>query len=144
MPQSNDAELTELYTAAPGTDVENDEPNAVLGGPPSNTFDLRLQAVAGNTLGASGAAYTLRADCIDETTAERVASMSVGPVNQNFNNLAGNDWQQISDGSYKKEQTATINRVAARSGHVFRYVGSLVGANGDVVSFIESNKFIML
>jgi hypothetical protein len=142
MPQSNDAELTELFTAAPGTDVENNEPNAVLGGPPDSTFDLRLQAVAGNTLGASGAAYTLRADCIDETEAVRVASMSVGPVAQNFD--LGDGWQQIADGSYKKEQSATINRVAARSGHVFRYVASLVSANGDVVSFIESNKFIML
>jgi hypothetical protein len=142
MPQSNDGQLVELFTAAAGTDVENDEPNAVLGGPPDNTFDLRLQAVAGNTLGASGAAYTLRADCIDETTAERVASMSLGPVNQNFD--TGDGWQQIADGSYKKEQAATITRVAARANHVFRYVGSLVSVNGDVVSFIESNKFIML
>jgi hypothetical protein len=31
MPQANDAELTELYTASPGVDVEDNEPNT---GPP--------------------------------------------------------------------------------------------------------------
>jgi hypothetical protein len=29
-------------------------------------------------------------------------------------------------------------------GHVFRYVASLVNANGDIVSFIESNKFVLV
>ena len=143
MPQANDAELTRLYTSAPLTDVENDEPNAQIGAP-SNTFELHLEAVAGNVIGAGGGAYTLRADCIDETTAERVASMSLGPLNQNFNNAPGNDWLPIGDGSFKKEMKATINRVAARSGHVFRYVASLVNPNGDVVSFKESHKFIVL
>src|SRR5215203_4081240 len=108
MPQANDAELTELYTTALNVDVENNEPNAQIGAP-ANTFNLRLQAVAGNVIGGGGGNYSLRADCIDETLAARNGGMSVGPAN-----------------------------------HVFRYVGSLVSANGDVVSFIESNKFILL
>ena len=29
-------------------------------------------------------------------------------------------------------------------GHVFRYVASLVSDNGDIVSFIESNKFVLV
>jgi hypothetical protein len=95
-------------------------------------------------IGGGGGNYTLRADCIDETLAARNPSMSVGPLNQAFNNAPGNDWTLTADLSFVKEQTAVINRDPAAAGHVFRYVGSLVSANGDVVSFIESNKFIML
>jgi len=90
MPQANDAELTELYTASTGVDVEDNEPNTgAPGNPPSNTFDLHLQAVAGNALGGSGANYSLRADCIDETLAAPNPGMSVGPLNQQFNGADG-------------------------------------------------------
>ena len=44
--QANDAELTELYTASAGEEVENNEPNADNTAAGANTFDLRLQAVA--------------------------------------------------------------------------------------------------
>src|SRR5215211_3089177 len=80
MPQSNDAELTELYTASTGVEVEDNEPNTgPPAGPPANNFDVRLQAVAGNAIGNSGADYTLRLDCIDESLSLRNASMSRGP-----------------------------------------------------------------
>ena len=41
-----------------------------------------------------------------------------------------------------KEQTETINVDFTAAGHVLRYV-ALVGVN-NVVSFIESNKFILV
>jgi hypothetical protein len=144
MPQSNDAELTELYTASTGVDVEDNEPNTgPPAGPPANNFDVRLQAVAGNTIGSSGADYTLRLDCIDESLSLRNASMSRGPLNQAFNNAPGNDWV-ATGGNFKKEQTANITVDNAARGHVLRYVATLVSVNGDVVSFIESNKFILI
>lgn len=142
MPQANDAELTELYTASTGVDVEDNEPNTgAPGNPPSNTFDLHLQAVAGNALGGSGANYSLRADCIDETLAAPNASMSVGPLNQQFN---GADGWVAAGTNFVKDATAPINVDPAARGHVLRYVASLVSVNGDVVSFIESNKFILI
>ena len=49
MPQSNDAELTELFTASTGVNVEDNEPNTGPPAcPPANNFDVRLQAVAGS------------------------------------------------------------------------------------------------
>jgi hypothetical protein len=142
MPQANDAELTELYTASLGVDVEDNEPNTgPPGGPPANTFDLHLQAVAGNTIGGSGANYSLRADCIDETLAAPNANMSVGPLNQQFN---GADGWVAAGTNFVKDATTPINVDPAARGHVLRYVASLVSVNGDVVSFIESNKFILI
>jgi hypothetical protein len=79
MPQANDAELTELYTSAPGLDVEDDEPNTgAPGGNPTANFQLNLEAVAGNVIGNGGGNYRLEITCIDETLAAPNASMSPG------------------------------------------------------------------
>ena len=41
------------------------------------------------------------------------------------------------------DQTFTITVDPGVQGHVLRYVATLVSANGDNVSFIESNKFVL-
>ena len=88
MPQANDAEITDVHSASVNlSGVEDNEPNTPAPGvrPPNTTFDVRLEMVAGNVLGASGADYTLTLTCIDETlgaarpdndggTAQRVSS----------------------------------------------------------------------
>jgi hypothetical protein len=147
MPQANDAELTELYTTPTLEQVEDNEPNS---GPPGGAsapdFDLRLQAVAGNVIGNGGANYTLRIDCIDDTLAEPNGSMSPGTLNQAFNNAVGNDWQPGggNTGNFVKEQTFRITVDNAAKGHVLHYVATMVSANGDIVSFLESNRFILV
>ena len=144
MPQANDAELTELYTAATGLDVEDSEPNTgPPGGPPANTFDLHLEAVAGNVIGNGAANYRLRVDCIDDTLAAPNANMSPGTLNQQFN--AANGWQPGGvAGNFLKEQVFPINVDNAARGHVLHYLASLISVNGDVVSFIESEPFILV
>ena len=62
---------------------------------------------------------------------------------QEFSNSAGNDWQPAGT-DFVKEQTETINVDFTAAGHVLRYVATLVGVNNDVVSFIESNKSILV
>ena len=144
MPQANDAELTEIYTAATGLDVEDNEPNTgPPGGPAANAFDLHLEAVAGNVIGNGAADYRLRIDCIDDTLAAPNGAMSPGTLNQQFN--AANGWQAGgAAGNFVKEQVIPINVDNAARGHVLHYVASLVSVNGDVVSFLESNSFILV
>lgn len=142
--QANDAELTELYTAAAGEEVENNEPNANNTAAGATTFDLRLQAVAGEVRGDDGSDYKLRIDCIDETLAAPNALMSVAEVTQQFDKNSPNDWIEQPSQNFVKEQKNTITVDAAAKGHVLRYVASLRGVNGDVVSFIESNKFVLI
>jgi hypothetical protein len=144
MPQANDAELTELYTAATGLDVEDDEPNTgPPGGPPANSFDLHLEAVAGNVIGNGAANYQLRIDCIDDTLAAPNAGMSPGTINQQWN--AADGWLAGgAAGNFAKEQVFPIAVDNAARGHVLHYVASLVSVNGDVVSFLESNSFILV
>jgi hypothetical protein len=144
MPQANDAELTELYTAATGFDVEDNEPNTgPPGAAPAANYDLHLEAVAGNVIGNSGANYQLNITCIDETLAAPNANMSPGTQNQQFN--AANGWVAGGGaGNFLKEQVININVPGNVRGHVFRFVASLVSANGDIVSFLESNQFVLV
>ena len=144
MPQANDAEITELYTAATGFDVEDSEPNTgAPGAAPAANFDLHLEAVAGNALGNSGADYQLNITCIDETLAAPNAAMSPGTLNQQFN--SANGWNAGGGaGNFLKEQVINIAVPAGVRGHVFRYIATLVSANGDVVSFRESGRFVLV
>ena len=69
MPQANDAEITDVYSASVtsgrrGQRAEHAAPGVT---PPNTTFDMQLEMVAGNVIGASGADYTLTITCIDET-----------------------------------------------------------------------------
>jgi hypothetical protein len=144
VPQANDAELTQLYTAASGFDVEDNEPNTgAPGAAPANNFDLHLEAVAGNVIGNGAANYDLTITCIDETLAAPNAQMSPGTQAQQFN--AANGWLAGGGaGNFLKEQVFNIAVPAGVRGHVFRYVATLVSVNGDIVSFIESNRFVLV
>jgi hypothetical protein len=143
MPNANDAYITKLYTAATGFDVEDDEPNSgPPGNPPAGSFDLHLEAVAGNAIGNGSANYTITLTCIDETLAAPNAAMSRS-ANQEFD---GNDgWNPGGGaGNFLKEETFNIAVPANVRGHVFHYVGTLVADNNEVVSFSESNQFVIV
>jgi hypothetical protein len=69
--------------------------------------------------------------------------MSPGSLSQQFN--AANGWNAGGGaGNFLKEQVFNIAVPANVRGHVFRYVATLVSVNGDIVSFIESNRFVLV
>ena len=137
MPQSNNSELTEVRAVETGGDVQSNQPNADNKAP---TYDVLLEAVAGDPLGDSGAGYTLRIDCIDENLAQRNAQLSIGPLTQSW---SAPTWVKIGD-DFKTEQRFTLNVPAGVEGHMFRYVATLVGDNDDVTSFVESDPFLLV
>jgi hypothetical protein len=141
MPQANNAELTELYTAELGSTVRNEEPNADGA---AAQYHLIVQAVAGDPAGSNNGEYTLRMDCIDETLAERNADLSVDPVLQTFDgNTAGGLW--VADGDdFKTDQTFVIDVPAGVQGHLFRYVATLLSVNNDIITSIESRPFVLV
>jgi hypothetical protein len=142
VPQSNDAELVELYSAGTGVPVQDDEPNnGSPGGPPAPSFELHLEAVAGNTIGNGAGSYRLMVACIDDMLAAPNATMSPGTLNQQFNTASG--WIPAGP-SFLKKQVFTITVPPNVAGHVFHYIATLVSGNGNIVSFIESNRFILV
>jgi hypothetical protein len=146
MPQINDAEITSVYSASVTlAQVEDNEPNtpAAGGGAPATTFDVVLEAVAGNAIGNSGANYTLTLTCYDETTGDLAPAAMSRTSNEQFNSADG--WQlSVGAQNFFKQAVATITVPGGVRGHVFRYVATLVSDNNDIVSFKESNRFILV
>ena len=144
MPQANDAEITDVYSASVALDVEDNEPNTPAPGvaPPNPTFDIQLEMVAGNVIGSGAGNYTLTITCIDETTGLPNGQLSVPPVVQEFKLPL---WVASTPaGNFFSKQKFTKTVPPGVQGHVFRYIATLVSENNDVVSFRESNRFILV
>ena len=100
--------------------------------------------MAGNAIGNSGGRLQARTNCIDETlAAPEPATMSPGALNQEFNGNGGNAGGRLVELRQGADVPTSPSPRTCR-GHVFRYVASLVSDNGDIVSFIESNKFVLV
>jgi hypothetical protein len=144
VPQPNDAELTELYTASTGCDVEDNEPNTPApGGAPTANFELHLQAVAGNALGSGGADYVLTITAIDDT--EAAPNTALNPTGSPFSEEFSGTFNWVACGTnFVKDETYLIPVPTGVRGHVFHYVATLVAVDSGVVSFINSNQFILV
>jgi hypothetical protein len=144
MPNVDDAELTQLITVHTGGTVEDPAPNTPApGNPPPTNFDLLVQAAAGNTLGSSGAGYTLTITAYDQTAGAPVSTMN--PAGQPFaQTFSAPGWNPGGPTEYVNQQRFTISVPAGSAGHVFVYVASLVSNNANVASLIESNQFVLV
>jgi hypothetical protein len=149
MPQANDSELTRLITVHTGSTVEDPAPNTPPPGSPNAqpTFDLHLEAVAGNVVGSSGEPYTLTITAVDVTAGGGIAGLKPtgGGVNTtNGQSFSGPLWSASGPAEFVTNQTFTINVPGGVSGHVFIYTASLVSKNFDQASFIQSSPFVLV
>ena len=135
---ANDARITRVYTAQTGSVVEDPAPNAPGGG---GTFDLFFQAEAGNSIGSSGGDYTLTLTAYDVTTGDNNANLSVGPLAQKFNGTFG--WT-ASAPDFFKNTNQTLNVPAGVANHTFYYTATLVTVNGQIVSTLQSDLFVLI
>jgi hypothetical protein len=141
MPQANDAELTRVVSTSLGTPgVEDDEPNT--GGPgasPATSFYINVEGVAGNVKGNDKSDYTLYLSHVADTG---------GPALANFvrrQDFSSPTWRSVPPaGNFVTDQQFTVNVPAGASGHVYYYEVRLVSDNFDVVSFKQSNRFILV
>jgi hypothetical protein len=142
MPQANDGALTRLITVHTGGTVEDPAPNTPQpGNPAETTFDLHVEAVAGNTLGNSGATYQLTITASDLTAGAGAPGLSPGTFAQSFS--PGSGWKPGGADEYVTNQVFTINIPAGVSGHVFRYTGSLVSTDCEEAWLIRSDPFVL-
>lgn len=78
-----------------------------------------------------------------DTLAAPNAGMGLGTLAQAFN--AANGWiAGGAAGNFRKKQAFPITVPAGVKGHEFHYVVTLVGSNSDVVSSMESNRFVIV
>jgi hypothetical protein len=140
MPNFNDAEITRLYvaqTAAPF--VKDDAPNAPAGG----AFDVTMEMAAG---GAVAGPYTLVTTCADLSAfAPGPAVLTPGPQINGPGNFQQGNWVKAGPEYWTFSVSVTIPLPAgAGAGHVYQYTAALTNPDGQVVSIVQSDPFVLL
>lgn len=145
---ANDARIVRLFTTQVDGTVEDNTPNANSLAP--DQFDLILQTEVGGVLGNSGANYTLTFTAVnDDTVARQVALNPPGSPFKEEWNLGcgwirnGNDFVKTGAG----EATGIMRyRIAIPLGltGAFHYNVRLVSENYQIISFAQSNPFLLV
>jgi hypothetical protein len=139
---ANDARLTALSTARTGSLVKDAAPNA----PAAGTFDLILGAVAGSTLGSSGALYTLTISAIDLTAVTQ--GWPTQTLHQAFD--AANGWTLSGAGpDYQCNWTFAVpvpggGPGGPLAGHTLQCVASLVSQGAQIVYILHGDPFVLV
>jgi len=143
-----DARIVRLFTAQVDGTVEDDTPNAKARVP--FQFDLILQAEVGAVLGDSGANYTLTFSAVNDDMVARQVSLNPegNPFKEEWNAdhgwiRSGNDFVKTGPG---EADGITRYRIAIPPGltGAFHYNVRLVSVNFQVVSFVQSNPFLLV
>jgi hypothetical protein len=145
---ANDARIVRLFTAQVDGTVEDNTPNA--GDHHPGEFDLILQAEVGAVLGNSGANYTLTFVAINDDMVTRQVSLNPpgNPFAEEWNAAGG--WIRSGNGFVKTGQGEADGimryRIAIPSGltGAFHYNVRLVAENLQVISFAQSNPFLLV
>lgn len=143
---ANDARLVRLYATETGGEVEDNTPTAPGSGtaPPATSFDLLLEAEAGQNVGSSGIEYSLDIVAYDVTAGDNEPALNPTIPAQKFNaGDTGSVWKQ-SGTNFVSRQRFPITVPNAQQGHTIRYTATLVSKNRQIVSFIESAPFVLV
>jgi hypothetical protein len=145
---ANDARIVRLFSAQVDGTVEDDTPNAKARLP--DQFDLILQAEAGAVLGDSGANYILTFAAINDDMVTRQVSLNPpgNPFKEEWNAAhgwvrSGNDYVKTGQGEADGIMRYRIAIPPGLTG-AFHYNVRLVAENFQVVSFAQSNPFLLV
>ena len=139
---TNDARLVRVYTeeanAAASAHVGSSAPNATL--PPASTFNVVVEGDCGANQCGTLAPYTLTLVLYDITTASNVGAPS--PFSQAFGDA---NWAHVNGASSDCEMRfVTSQNVAGLQNHVLKYTAYLRDTSANIVSFVESEPFILV
>ncbi len=138
MPNFNDAKITSLYVSEPGTvkDIQDNAPNAPHGG----KYRVTLEMVAGD--GVLGG-YELITTCTDLTDATSAPAQKPGAPLNGAGAFQTGPWQK--DGAHWVfNQSVTLPPPASGKDHAYQYVTTLCNSNREIVSFMQSEPFILV
>jgi hypothetical protein len=145
---ANDARIVRLYTTQVDGTVEDNTPNA--NSPVPDQFDLVLQAEVGAVIGNSGANYTLTFSAVNDDTVARQVSLNPpgNPFKEEWNLgcgwiRSGNDFVKTGAGEADGIMRYRIAIPAGLTG-AFHYNVRLVSENYQVISFAQSNPFLLV
>lgn len=138
MTNFNDAKITGLFVsqvASPG--IQDDAPNAPGGGP----FNVTLEMEAGTGLQTSD--YTLLVSCEDVTAIAAATALVSPPGSLNGAGAFGTSpgWNSVNTFSASDQVTPDP---ATPPGHVYQYTAAVYSKNGQVVSSLQSDLFVLI
>jgi hypothetical protein len=145
---ANDARIARLFTTQVDGTVEDNSPNAKTRVP--DQFDLILQAEVGAVLGDSGANYVLTFTAINDDMVTR--QVSLNPVGNPFKEewsaahgwvRSGNDFVKTGQGEADGIMRYRIAIPPGLTG-AFHYNVRMVSVNFQVISFAQSNPFLLV
>jgi hypothetical protein len=142
---ANDARITRLFVTQTNGVVQDDSPNAPASGAgsPAGNYDLHLQMEAGANV-AGG--YQLVITAYDVTTGDTSAALdpAAGPLN-GPTNFAVAPWVvSLGDRVFDQKATISIGGAGTVQNHVFYYTAALRSDNFQIVSFVQSDFFILV
>ena len=145
---ANDARIVRLFTAQVEGTVEDNTPNANSGVP--DQFDLILQAEVGLVLGGSGANYRLSFTAVNDDMVSRQVFLNPpgNPFDEEWSSAcgwvrSGNDFVKTSPGEADGIMRYRVTIPQGLTG-AFHYNVRLVSQNFQVVSFAQSNPFLLV
>jgi hypothetical protein len=145
---ANDARIVRLFTAQVDGTVEDNTPNAKAA--VGDRFDLVLQAEVGAVLGDSGANYTLSFAAINDDMVTRQVSLNPpgNPFKEEWSAAfgwvrSGNDFVKTGPGEADGIMRYRIAIPPGLTG-AFHYNVRMVSDNFQVVSFAQSNPFLLV
>jgi hypothetical protein len=143
---ANDAQITRLFVTQTNGLVQDDSPNAPATGvgAPAANFDLHLQMEAGSSV-AGG--YQLIITAYDVTTGDNNAALNpaAGPLNGPASFAVAPWASSLGDRVLDQKATITVpGGAGAVKNHVFYYTAALVSDNFQIVSFKQSDFFILV
>jgi hypothetical protein len=132
--------LTSIYVAPTGSPVPSPTPNSEDA--PATTIDLFITGEEGDNIQSDDIKYQLSYYAMDFGT----GNLAVGAFNGLLNQSTGDaNWLPYKAGEdFFTNQKITITIPGSLRFHVLQYYAVLVAKNGDIVSFVQSEPFVLV
>jgi len=138
--RDTEVRLTSIYVAPTGSLASSPSPNSEDA--PAKNFDLFIRGEEGDEIQGNDIKYTLSYYAMDFGTGNLAPGAFNGMLNQS---TGGADWLPYNGGEdYFTNQKIPITVPGGLTGHVLQYFAVLVAVRGDIVSFVQSEPFVLV
>jgi len=138
--RDTEVRLTSIYVAPTGSTAPSPSPNSEDA--PAKNFDLFITGEEGDEIHGNDQKYTLSYYAMDFGT----GNLATGAFNAVLSQTTGDsNWKPYGGGEdFFTNQKIPITIPGSLRGHVLQYYAVLVAKNGDVVSFVQSEPFVLV
>lgn len=138
--RDTEVRLTSIYVAPTGSPVSSPSPNSE--DHPATSFDLIITGEEGDEIQGNNISYTLSYYAFDFATGASAPVTFNATLAQTTGDVNWNPYNGGED--FYTNQTIPIKVSGSLTGHVLQYFAVLVAVRGDIVSFVQSEPFVLV